>query len=564
MSRKVAFGGVGLVLLSASAVQAAWQSGTISTQSQDFLSVAVGDPGNSGSVQVYGANADETLYELTYGSGWGPGNNLTPGHGAAAAIQIGDLRNDSLMRMAAAFNQASGEVYAFRYASGWFEQLMGSTGDVNTCLTVGQARGDSVVRTYAGNNSGALAEFSWNGAAYDANTVTATALPGSLWSLATGAGRNGSAQKYLYATEDSHWYEFKWNGSAWRWEKTSELPNTPTARAMVLGDLRQDGKIRVYLGNENGEILELNYNGGWQGSTLVGGMGAIRGLAAGDGRNDGVSRLYAVSTDKHAYELTWSGSSWSQTDLGAIANSALTSIALGAGRNGDGNKYLYIGSASKHLFECFWQSPVASATPRFTPSQTPSISPTPTVTPSRTPQFTRTSTFTQTMTSTGTHTLSPTPTLTLTYTATSTLSLTSTRTVTSTRTATPIRSATPTYTRSLTYTITPTFTLTPTASVTPTMFLPTNLEHLVVYPNPFRADRNVRNRINFYLLPPRAEVQIFTLTGHLVWKMEKNNSDNQMAWDLTNSEGRDVASGTYLYIVKADGQSRRGKFSVIR
>lgn len=560
MSRKIASGVLGWCLFCASTVQAAWQSGTLSTQSQDFLSVAIGDPGNSGSVRVYGANADDTLYELIYGSGWGPGNNLSPGHGAAVAIQIDNLRNDSTMRLAAAFNQASGEVYAFRYASGWVEQLMGSTGDVNTCLTVGSARGDSAVRTYVGNNSGALAEFSWNGAVYDANTVTAATLPGSLWSLAIGAGRNGSAQTYLYATEDSHWYEFKWNGSAWRWEKTSELPNTPTARAMVLGDLRQDGKIRVYLGNENGEILELNYNGGWQGSTLMGGMGKIRGLAAGDGRNDGVSRLYAVSTDKHAYELTWSGSSWGQTDLGAISGSGLTSIALGAGRNGDGNNYLYIGSANNRLYECYWEAPtpVASATPRFTPSQTPSASPTPTSTSSRTPPFTRTSTFTQTMTSTSTHTLSPTPTLTVTFTATST------RTVTSTRTATPIRSATPTYTRSLTYTITPTYTMTPTASVTPTMFIPTDLEHLVVYPNPFRADRNARNRINFYLLPTRAEVQVFTLTGSLVWKMEKNNSDNQIAWDLTNTEGRAVASGTYLYIVKSDGQSRRGKFAVIR
>ena len=46
--------------------------------------------------------------------------------------------------------------------------------------------------------------------------------------------------------------------------------------------------------------------------------------------------------------------------------------------------------------------------------------------------------------------------------------------------------------------------------------------------------------------------------------VEKNSNIDSVGWDLRNSAGAKVASGLYLYVVKGEGSSRKGRLVVVR
>jgi M6 family metalloprotease-like protein len=71
-------------------------------------------------------------------------------------------------------------------------------------------------------------------------------------------------------------------------------------------------------------------------------------------------------------------------------------------------------------------------------------------------------------------------------------------------------------------------------------------------------------------------INIYTLSGDLVRKINKDQihykslrEDDfrfvyEYIWDLTNENGKHVAPGVYLYMIRADGESKSGKMVVIR
>jgi len=85
--------------------------------------------------------------------------------------------------------------------------------------------------------------------------------------------------------------------------------------------------------------------------------------------------------------------------------------------------------------------------------------------------------------------------------------------------------------------------------------------------------------IQFWLARPAQDwsINIYTLSADLVKKIVKDDihlqlinrsSDEKFVyeydWDLTNGNGAHVAPGVYLYLVRADGESKSGKIVVIR
>jgi flagellar hook assembly protein FlgD len=91
------------------------------------------------------------------------------------------------------------------------------------------------------------------------------------------------------------------------------------------------------------------------------------------------------------------------------------------------------------------------------------------------------------------------------------------------------------------------------------------LSQVVVYPNPFRADRNGgEKRMVFMGLTPKATIRIYNVTGQLVRTLEKNDSYAVYVWDLNNSQGTAAASGIYLYLIKSDQGEARGKLAILR
>lgn len=113
-----------------------------------------------------------------------------------------------------------------------------------------------------------------------------------------------------------------------------------------------------------------------------------------------------------------------------------------------------------------------------------------------------------------------------------------------------------------------------------------------VYPNPYRLNAawdgatNRTRRLNFYNLPQRAEIRIYTLAGEIVKELvhegdayagdirwyDNFSADNRRlpggehSWDVLSENSLNIAGGLYLYTVKDldTGNVQRGKFVIIK
>jgi hypothetical protein len=113
-----------------------------------------------------------------------------------------------------------------------------------------------------------------------------------------------------------------------------------------------------------------------------------------------------------------------------------------------------------------------------------------------------------------------------------------------------------------------------------------------VYPNPYRlnaawdGDTSRTRRLNFYNLPRRAEIRIYTLAGEVVAALQHDADDNpgdirwydtfsaenrvlpggEHSWDLLSGNGLPLASGLYLFTVKdlTSGTVQTGKFVILQ
>jgi hypothetical protein len=98
-----------------------------------------------------------------------------------------------------------------------------------------------------------------------------------------------------------------------------------------------------------------------------------------------------------------------------------------------------------------------------------------------------------------------------------------------------------------------------------------DLQQIRVVPNPYMVTAgweltSTQKRIAFTNLPPTCTVEIYTLTGELVRRIERSGSTSSTEmWNLLNTSNGMVAYGLYLYTVTAPGGAKYlGKFAVIR
>ncbi len=96
-----------------------------------------------------------------------------------------------------------------------------------------------------------------------------------------------------------------------------------------------------------------------------------------------------------------------------------------------------------------------------------------------------------------------------------------------------------------------------------------DLREAYVYPNPFKPNSPGRFQaagITFKRLPAAATIRVYAITGRLVAELRKTDRTvDYYEWDVTNSAGRKLASGVYIFYVTAPGSGRaKGKFAVIR
>ncbi|MCK4644081.1 T9SS type A sorting domain-containing protein [bacterium] len=86
----------------------------------------------------------------------------------------------------------------------------------------------------------------------------------------------------------------------------------------------------------------------------------------------------------------------------------------------------------------------------------------------------------------------------------------------------------------------------------------TDLEGLVVYPNPNNGD----NPVIFNDLTENTSISIYSIAGELVFSTETDSLS--FSWYLKNSSGEKVASGIYFYVVSnTKGDLKKGKIAII-
>lgn len=96
----------------------------------------------------------------------------------------------------------------------------------------------------------------------------------------------------------------------------------------------------------------------------------------------------------------------------------------------------------------------------------------------------------------------------------------------------------------------------------------TNLEKVVVYPNPIKtAEHDAVSFLNFPT-DKTGNLAIYNLSGDLVYQSKigpfnPNNNNLTCRWNLKNQNGKKVSSGIYYYVVNMAGDTKRGKIAVL-
>jgi hypothetical protein len=70
--------------------------------------------------------------------------------------------------------------------------------------------------------------------------------------------------------------------------------------------------------------------------------------------------------------------------------------------------------------------------------------------------------------------------------------------------------------------------------------------------------------ITFNNLPSLCTIHIYTLSGSRVKEIDHTSGTPQEVWDVRSDSGEEVATGTYLWVVDANGTKKSGKLAVIR
>lgn len=82
-------------------------------------------------------------------------------------------------------------------------------------------------------------------------------------------------------------------------------------------------------------------------------------------------------------------------------------------------------------------------------------------------------------------------------------------------------------------------------------------------PNPYLTATGT-TEIFFNDLEANCTIEIYTLTGEPVRTITVTNGNGQIGWDLKNSEGSLLVSGTYEYLIKNPTTQKKGKVVIIR
>jgi len=84
------------------------------------------------------------------------------------------------------------------------------------------------------------------------------------------------------------------------------------------------------------------------------------------------------------------------------------------------------------------------------------------------------------------------------------------------------------------------------------------LEEIRVVPNPYYAyssyeNTAIDNRVRFTNLPERCAITIYSISGQLVKRIDKDNELTYVDWTLKNHQDIPIASGVYIIHIEVPG-----------
>lgn len=91
-----------------------------------------------------------------------------------------------------------------------------------------------------------------------------------------------------------------------------------------------------------------------------------------------------------------------------------------------------------------------------------------------------------------------------------------------------------------------------------------DLSNAFAFPVPFVPSKQAARAITFQNLSSSGRIRIFTLQGKLVREIDFGGGGGQAAWDAKTSDGRDAASGTYIYVIEGGGDVKKGALVIVR
>jgi hypothetical protein len=98
-----------------------------------------------------------------------------------------------------------------------------------------------------------------------------------------------------------------------------------------------------------------------------------------------------------------------------------------------------------------------------------------------------------------------------------------------------------------------------------------NLDKVIHYPNPCYPDEGDILKIVNIPLNSNPKVYIYNLAGELVRTLDEEGveiikypASEEVFWDAKNDSGENVAFGVYIYILKCDLGTKKGKIAIIR
>lgn len=88
---------------------------------------------------------------------------------------------------------------------------------------------------------------------------------------------------------------------------------------------------------------------------------------------------------------------------------------------------------------------------------------------------------------------------------------------------------------------------------------------IVVFPNPFDSTLAVGGKLKFANMVPGALLQIYTLTGELVYSVDIGQNVKYF-WNCKNRDGKNISPGIYFWVVKnpVNGRTDTGKLFIVR